>query len=50
MGVGGDDAIADGSEGDLEPVPPVEDRVEVRHRSVSHAYRIRSLSYGLFAK
>ena len=29
VGVGGDDAIADGSEGDLEPVPPVEDRVEV---------------------
>ena len=27
VGVGGDDAIADGSEGDLEPVPPVEDRV-----------------------
>ena len=30
VGVGGDDAVADGREGDLEPVPPVEDRVPYR--------------------
>ncbi len=43
VGIGGDDAIADGSKGDLEPVPPVEDRVVdlsglgvIRHLRVAH--------------
>ena len=43
VGIGGDDAIADGREGDLEPVPPVEDRVVrlsgfaiVQGRQVAH--------------
>ena len=49
VGIGGDDAIADGGEGDLEPVPPLEDRVvylsgmgvvrllRVAHERVLHA-------------
>ena len=48
VSVGGDDAVADGGEGDLEPITPVEDRIVAPSRGgLARRLEVAHLGFGL---